>query len=142
MAARFTPQLSSTAPKARREAFCASVNPQIPVMFMRSYGLSPMSVLRHSAACMFQSLIMPSSPLLASILPSGLKVTHLTRLVWPRRILRQRPVLISQRRIVWSSLPLASTLPSELKATDLTQLLWPCKIVRQRPVLTSQRRAD
>src|SRR5437868_6678358 len=50
----------STAPSVFSIAFCASVIPLRPVIFMRSYGLSLLNVSRHLPVLVFQRLIVPS----------------------------------------------------------------------------------
>src|SRR6266699_5079235 len=96
----FTVESPSVAPNPRSVAFWASVNPCTCEMFMRSYGLSPINVLRQSKVWTSQNLMVPSSLLVARVCPPGLKATHLTRLACPRMVRRQSPVLTSHRRIV------------------------------------------
>src|SRR5215469_12666475 len=107
---------------------------------MPSYGLSLLKICVHSPVLTSHSQIVPSSPPLASVFPSGLKATDHTQLLCPCRVSRQWPVLVSQRRIVASWLPLAIRLPSGLKAMHRTQLLCPYRILTHPPVLASQRR--
>jgi hypothetical protein len=59
----------------------------------------------------------------ASCLPSGLKATLLTALLWPCKVAVHVPLTRSHTLAVLSLLPVASCLPSGLKATLLTALL-------------------
>ena len=75
----------------------------------------------------------------ASVLPSGLKATQFTLLVWPVRMARVVFVATSQSRAVWSSPAVASHRPSGLKATERTRPVWPSRLARRRWVGASQR---
>src|SRR6266699_5181744 len=109
-------------------------------MFIRSYSLSLLSVFIHTSVYTLQSLIVPSSLLLAKIFPIGLKATDHTQLLCPCKVLKHRQFMVYHILTVWLWLPLAIILPSGLKTTDLTQLVWPCRILRHSPVLISQSR--
>src|SRR5260370_33998494 len=69
---------ASIAPRAFSEAFCASVIPFTPRIFIRSYGLSLRKVCRLVPVWVSQTIMVPSSSPLASRLPSKLKATDHT----------------------------------------------------------------
>src|SRR5207253_1292979 len=74
---------------------------------------------------------------LARRLPSGLKATLVTALVWPLRVRASWPVAASHTFTVWSHEPLARRLPSGLKATLVTALVWPLRVRTSWPVAAS-----
>ena len=79
-------------------------------------------------------------------MPSGLKATLVTPLVWPVSVRRIRPVATSQTVMSPSRLPVASRRPSGLKATAVAPLLAAAprcsssKIKIASPVAASQTR--
>src|SRR5439155_26539422 len=64
--------------------------------------------------------VSPPPPPVASVLPSGEKVSDSMRPVWPVSVRRIAPVWASHSLIVLSLQPLATVLPSGEKATEST----------------------
>ena len=79
-----------------------------------------MSVRSSRPLATSQSLMVLSALPEASTVPSGEKVTELTKLVCPLRVRISRPLATSQSLMVLSELPEASTVPSGEKATEAT----------------------
>ena len=70
-------------------------------------------------------------------MPSGLKATQNTTLVWPVRLARSFPVATFHSLMVRSLLPEASILLFGLKATEVTQSMCPLRVVSSLPVVAS-----
>src|ERR1700730_4696535 len=70
----------------------------------------------------------PSSPALASSVPSGLKATDHTRPLCPARVCWRAPVRASHSRIARSSPAVASIAPSGLKAADHSRPRFPVSV--------------
>src|SRR2546421_10778757 len=101
----------------------------MPFIFISSYGLSFLYILRGSPLLASQSISVPSWLPLAMVFPSGLKAIDQTQLPWPCSIWRQFPVVTFHTRMVLSWLPLATLSPSGLKATDRIYPLWSFRIL-------------
>src|SRR5438477_387863 len=69
----------------------------------------------------------------ARYVPSGLKATPMTELVWPARVSTSRPDAVSHILTILSKLAVARRVPSGLKATPRTVLVWPNRVRTSRP---------
>jgi hypothetical protein len=84
----------------------------------------------HYPVVVSQSLTVLSLEADVRILPSGEKVTVLTRSLWPSSVCFPA-VVVSQSLTVLSFEADARTLPSSEKDTAVTELLWPSSVCRQ-----------
>ena len=133
-------------PSALTSASFSPLLPKLDATKVRSRMLTTPSLLTSSAGCTgaagcsSHNNILPSSPILARVLPSGLNTMPITGPVCAVRVCISLPVATSHRRSVLSLLPLARILLSGLNAMLTIASVCFVRVCISLPVATSHRR--